>query len=96
MNLLNKRLKLLNKHSSPSSAAYSDRTNSKISTLVSYKFNRVGGGRELEYANWNNKAIETIDEKSFYEIIEDIKMTKILFKKTKNMSLVEFLNMFPS
>jgi hypothetical protein len=90
---LKEKLDLLNKYSTPSSASYSDRSLPELSKLVDYKFKRVGGGRELVYANWNEIEIDKILEVDFLQIISRLKAVQNISQETKDLSLVEFFNL---
>jgi hypothetical protein len=90
---LKEKLDLLNKYSTPSSAGYSDRSLPELSRLVDYKFKRVGGGRELVYANWNEIEIDKILEVDFLQIISRLKAVQNISQETKDLSLVEFFNL---
>ena len=90
--VLEKRLDLLNKYSSPYSAAFMDRLYPELSYLCNYSFKRSGGGRELVYAEWNNDTISNMKDEDFDSIIRDVKTTALIMEKSANISILDFLN----
>lgn len=87
---LKEKLNQLNYYSSPELAAYADRDRPRLASLASYKFRRVGGGRELMYAKWNKSAIKELDDESFDEIISRLKVLRAFIVKFGHMSISEF------
>lgn len=85
------RIKLLEEYVSPAYFAYLDRVDGN--RLTNHEFKRVGGGRELVYAEWDTYIIDSMEENEFQSILNYLEIRKIFFEKYSHLTLFEFLNM---
>jgi len=86
------RIKALEEFVSPAYFAYKERDDGN--RLTNHEFERVGGGRQLIYCEWNEEEIDKLSLEEFNRILMFLKVINELEKKYKGMSLIDFLNSF--